>query len=552
MSDSQTSKTVQSGAAAVAGQTAGRTAEATIPVLVIGGSLVGLSAAMFLAWQGVPTILIERHAGSSPHPRAIGYPSRTMELFRAVGIDKDIPQTPAHFRVRRAIVESLAGNWLGETEWTPETKDQADAPKIEYSPCTGASIAQDKLEPILRSKAVELGADLRLSTELVGFKQDADGVTAKVRERIGEKEYTIRSKYMIAADGSTSSIREALKIGRKGRGHMKTIRSVLFRAPLETYLEKGVVQFEIKQPGLQAFLTTYNDGRWVLMFTDDIERTEAEELGAIKKAIGRSDIPIEIVTTGRWDLSALVSETFTAGRIYFAGDSAHTLPPTRGGFGANTGIQDVHNLAWKLASVLSGASGPELLDTYTTERWPVAWVRHQQMFTRPDYSSVAPEDTKDLPMLDDACLEFGQLYRSAAVIGTDETLPEAMRPDQWNGQPGTRAPHLWLTKGSEKISILDLFQHGWILLTEDQHWCTAAVAVSRQIGLKLDCIRIGNDVKPEDPEAFRTAFGLGRTGATLVRPDGFIAFRSADMPADPVSVLAKTLKQVSAATKSKI
>lgn len=542
MSDLQKSKTDQAAVAATES-----TAATTTPVLIIGGSLVGLSAAMFLAWKGVPTLLVERHFGSSPHPRAIGYPSRTMELFRAIGIDKEIPQTPANFRVRRAVVESLAGKWLGETEWTPEQKKKAEAPKIEYSPCTGASIAQDKLEPILRAKAIELGADLRLGTELIRFEQDADGVTATVRERNGGKEYTIRAQYMIAADGSNSPIREALKIGRKGRGHMNTVRSVLFRAPLQEYLKTGVIQFEIEQPGLKAFLTTYNDGRWVLMFTDDIERTESEQLEAIKKAIGRSDVPIEIITNGRWDLGALVSDTFMAGRIFFAGDSAHTLPPTRGGFGANTGIQDVHNLAWKLALVLSSTSSPALLDTYNAERWPIAWVRHQQMFTRPDYAAQAPEDTRNLPMLDDASLEFGQLYRSNSIIGTDETLPEAMRPDQWNGQPGTRAPHLWISKGSEKISTLDLFQHGWVLLTEDQHWCAAANKISGQLSFKLECILIGDEVKTEDPHAFRTAFGIGLTGAALIRPDGFVAWRSADVPADTAGTLTAALKQVSCA-----
>ncbi len=114
-------------------------------VLVVGGSLVGLSSALFLAWQGVPTILVERHSGSSPHPRAIGYTPRTMELLRAVGLGGRVPEVPAGFRLARARIENLAGRWFEQSSWTPEERQE---PRIEYSPCTGAAIAQDRLEPI--------------------------------------------------------------------------------------------------------------------------------------------------------------------------------------------------------------------------------------------------------------------------------------------------------------------------------------------------------------------------------------------------------------------
>src|ERR1700728_3360832 len=106
-------------------------------VLVVGGSLVGLSTALFLAWHGVPVVLVERHAGSSPHPRAIGYTTRTLELLRAVGLADRIPQVPVGFRLRRARVESLAGRWFDESGWTPEEKAGLTA---EDSPCGGAGI----------------------------------------------------------------------------------------------------------------------------------------------------------------------------------------------------------------------------------------------------------------------------------------------------------------------------------------------------------------------------------------------------------------------------
>lgn len=514
----------------------------TTSVLVVGGSLVGLSTAMFLAKQGVSTILVERHPGSSSHPRATGFTPRTMELFNTVGINEQIPQTPANFRLRRARVESLAGEWFEESEWTPGNEQ---LPVIEYSPYNGAAIAQDRLEPILRVKAIELGAEVRMNTELINFEQDLTGVTAQLHNHDNGKAYTLRANYVVAADGNRSPIRKKLEIGRDGQGHINTMRSVLFRAPLEKYLASGVRQFTIDQPGLRAFLTTYGDGRWVLMFNEDKEQNESELLNAVQTAIGRSDLNIEMITTGHWELSALIADRFSSGKIFLAGDAAHTLPPTRGGFGANTGIEDAYNLAWKLASVLSGESTPQLLDTYDVERRPIAWLRHEQTFARPDYKSVADNTENKVHIIDDNAMEFGQLYRSTAVIGTDDKLPPALRTEQWAGQPGTRAPHFWMTKDGKPITTLDLFGHNWVLLTEDKSWLAVADNIGKKLGVKLECYHIGTDVVTADPRTFRKAFGVGYTGATLIRPDGYIAWRKADMPVNPHDVLHEALEIVS-------
>jgi 2-polyprenyl-6-methoxyphenol hydroxylase-like FAD-dependent oxidoreductase len=521
--------------------------------LVVGGSLVGLSSAVFLAWRGVPTVLVERHPASSPHPRAIGFTPRTLELFRAAGLGERIPQAPPGLRLRRIKVESLAGKWLDEVPWTPEGQQ---APTREYSPCRGAALAQDRLEPILREQAISLGADVRLETEFLGFTQDANGVVASLRDREGETS-ELRAAYLIAADGHRSNIRESLGIGRSGRGHLRTLRSVIFRAPLEEYRSSGFSQFEVLQPGFEAFLTTYGDGRWILFFSDDVERDDASLRASISRAIGTNDLEIEIVTTGRFEISALIADRFASGRVFLAGDSAHTLPPNRGGYGANTGIEDAHNLAWKLSAVLSGASTPKLLETYDAERRPIAWLRHQQIFARADFKAHSGERDVDVPVFDDAAMEFGQLYRSAAVLGADEKLAPAMRPDLWAGQPGTRAPHLWLTKEGKQVSTLDLFQREWVLLSESDRWSPVVARVSESLGIEVKCIRVGADVdadananfQPSDQEAFRSAFGLSESGASLIRPDGYVAWRSLQRPTDAVSVLSEVVGQVASAAK---
>ncbi|HET7544583.1 MAG TPA: FAD-dependent oxidoreductase [Polyangiaceae bacterium] len=510
-------------------------------VLVVGGSLVGLSAAMFLGLERVPTLLLEPHLGSHRHPRAIGYTARTLELFRSAGIAQLVPEAPRDFRLRRCKAESLAGKWFEASDWTPKTSAALPLAAPEYSPHTGAAIAQDRLEPILRERAKALGADLRLGSELLRFEQDRDGITAVAREKASGREYTIRAAYLIAADGSKSSVRQALGFGQTGPGLLRTMRSVLFRAPLEQYLSRGISQFEINQDGFAAFLTTYGDGRWVLMFMDDLERDEATLHAAIQRAIGRSDLPVEILTTGRWELSAAISERFASGRVFLAGDAAHTLPPTRGGFGANTGIHDAHNLAWKLAAVLSGASSPALLDSYDAERRPVAWTRLEQTFARPDYAAHGGGFAQNLAILDDDALEFGQLYRSCAVIGAGDELPAAALPDQWAGQPGTRAPHLWLEHAATRRSTLDLFGRGWMLLALDPRWAHAAAHAASTARFPLGCTCV--DTSPQR-DAVQQAFGLGASGASLVRPDGVVAWRATEIGENSGSELAAALLRV--------
>ncbi|HEY0466989.1 MAG TPA: FAD-dependent monooxygenase [Polyangiaceae bacterium] len=505
-----------------------------------------------------------------------------------------------------------------------------------YSPCTGAAIAQDRLEPILRDRAVELGADIRLNTQLVSFQQDVAGVLAVLRHRDG-REQTLRADYLVAADGHSSPIREALGIARSGHGALQIVRSVLFRAALDEYLASGVSQFELEQPGLKGMLTTYRDGRWLLMFTDDEERDEATLRQKVVQAVGKPDLEFELITTGRWILSALIADRFCSGRVFIVGDAAHTLPPARGGYGANTGIEDSFNLAWKLASVITGVSSAELLETYDAERRPIAWLRHDQIFARRDYAKWATDEEKAVTIIEDDAMELGQLYRSNAVLGAGDELPPALRPEQWAGQPGTRAPHLWLSQGGSQLSTLDLLQRNWVLLSENEIWCAAAARASRDLGIQLECLQIGGsagssgtplsppligtnkltlDTPIEQivaiPEAravldanlplitthdkystfksmslnqlrpvsdgkltnaalaktetllaavechaiptdaavfrneFRAAFGIGPSGASLIRPDGYMAWRSLELPADPAATIAAAFTQLAA------
>jgi len=296
------------------------------------------------------------------------------------------------------------------------------------------------------------------------------------------------------------------------------------------------------KPGVPS--SAASDGRWMLILPDDTERDEDTLRALVVRAIGRSDLDVDIITTGRWEVTAAMAERYTQGRVFLAGDAAHTLPPSRGGYGANTGIEDAHNLAWKLAAVLSGESAPALLDTYEAERRPVAWLCYQQLFAHAD-GRAAMVPTEEGPILDDNAMAFGILYRSAAVLDVPEGLPPAARPDEWAGQPGTRAPHLWLTGDTNRLSTLDLFQRGWVLLAENDAWFAAAEQAAERTGVTVTCHQIGGRLHPDSPDTFRRAFGLCPDGATLVRPDGYIAWRSRDLPARPADTLTQALGRMS-------
>jgi len=508
-------------------------------VVIVGGSLVGLSAALFLAWRGIKPVVIEKHTGSSPHPRAMGFTERTLEFYRAVGIADQIPQVSAGSRLRRVRATSLAGDWYGESDWTPGQEAQHT---VMASPVTGAAIAQDKLEPILRMEAAARGADLRLGVEVLSFEQRADGVCVDVRERTSGKVYHILADYVIAADGADSSIREALGIQRHGVGHLRTLRSILFHCPAaDAILAKGVQQFNIEQPDFHGFLTSYGDGRWVLMFDDRQEYIEAAPRDLVRKALGDSS-DVEILTTGRWEMAGRIAERYSDGRMFLAGDSAHQLPPTRGGFGANTGIDDAWNLAWKLEWVLKGVSAPHLLDSYNEERQPIGWLRHQQTFARPDYAPWVGHALEGEVLYGNEALELGQLHLSSAVVATGRSLPPAASPEEWAGEPGTRVPHLWGLKGGQRVSTLDLVAHDLVLITEDSRWIEIGNEVATRLSVPFNAIQVNVNVEFPPDAQFSRRFGVGNEGAVLIRPDGIIAWKCANFPSDAASEIGSAIR----------
>jgi 2-polyprenyl-6-methoxyphenol hydroxylase-like FAD-dependent oxidoreductase len=514
-----------------------------VPVLVVGGSLVGLSTAMLLGMHGVRALVVERHGGTAVHPRAAHFHLRTLEVLRAAGIEAVVRETSeAQYDSDGGIsaVESLAGREIAK--YIPSLNAGVEA----VSPSRRLFITQDSLEPILRSRAIELGAELRYGTELVSFEQHDGGVSAVVRELASATTHTIAARYVVACDGWRSPVRERLRIAMAGHGLISNSVTIYFRAdcaPLRRERTEGVLYvfndvlsgfFRLDRDWRSGFLVVNTAGDTSLPQATNVSEgiTQARATELVHAAIGVPELPVEIVDIAAWQAIADCAESFGHDRVLIAGDAAHTVPPN-GGFGGNTGVQDAFNLAWKLAAVLDGHASHSLIATYDAERRPIGRLTVEQAYSR-YVVRTAPylgTDTVD-PLVDDLSLEIGHRYRSRAVIA-DRSVPDDglpyVDPRTSRGLPGTRAPHLWLEGRGGRRSTLDLFGRLPCLLCAPSGaaWRDAFASAGEQAGVEVQLHRIGDREIDDTDGRFEEAYGLERTGAVLVRPDGYVAWRAA-------------------------
>jgi putative polyketide hydroxylase len=490
-----------------------------VPVLIVGGSMVGLSTAAFLAWHGVPSLVVERHGGTAIHPRAAHFHLRTLEVFRAMGMEEDVRRkSEEQYDSDGGIsaIESLAGKEIAK--YIPSLNAGVEA----VSPTRRLFLTQEALEPILRAHALRLGAGLRYSTELVDFDQSNDGVVGITRSVETGDEERIHARYLVACDGWRSPVRERLGIRMEGHGLISNSITIYFRADVAQYVgDRTEAVFYVFNDTMRGFFRLdrgCQTGFLVVNTAGDVSlpeatnvaegitRERAEEL--LRASIGVPDIDVEVLDIAPWQAIADVATTFQHGRVLLAGDAAHTMPPN-GGFGGNTGVQDAFNMAWKIAHVLDGRAGPELVDTYSVERQPVGRLTIEQAYTRYVLRTAPYLGTDHIqPIADDLSLEIGHRYRSSAVVADgsaeDDGLPY-VDPRESRGLPGTRAPHLWISDG---VSTLDLFRRNLTLLS--------AAPLHAPDG--VDAHRIEHADFPD-------AYGIGPDGAVLVRPDGYVAWR---------------------------
>jgi len=500
-------------------------------VLIAGGSLNGLTTALLLAHRGVRCIVVERHPRTSIQYKFRGISPRSMEIYRALGIEEEI-------RARDLIDDSSAYIACmknlsdGEIAWQGiPWSDTSD-----ISPTAAATCDQDQLEPILRSHAEKHGADVRFNTELVDFSQDADGVRARVRDRASGDYTSIRADYLIGADGTSSPVRAALGIARHGPGVLQHWMNVIFEADLPETLQGRAIRAAFATD-INGTLVPRGDGRWLMAVQYVPERGESPGdftpdhcRDLIRRGAGRSDLGVHVIDARSWDAAAAVADRYSVGRAFLVGDSAHVMPPT-GGFGGNTGIQDAYNLAWKLDAVLAGAAGRTLLDTYDVERRAIAdatvaqaLARLQAWFKDPGRKLPPPE-----PIVEDNCVIFGYRYPEGAFVVKDDAGGSLFEnPRSPSSRPGSRAPHIVVEHAGRRVSTIDLFASRWVLAygPKGQPWADRLnrSRLASLLGVESRGVEPDGDLRDGDG-GLLAAYGIDADGAVLIRPDGFIAWR---------------------------
>ena len=545
-----------------------------VPVLIVGGGPVGLVASVCLSRLGVEHLLVEKHPGTTIHPKARNLNLRTMEILRPWRIDDELFEgaLPASWTGCFVYATTLAGRELGRMETRSFESERASA----LTPALGVLSSQDVYEPVIRRLAERLGpGDLRFHHELEELEIDGDGDSARTRVRRLDdgSVLEVESRFVVACDGWSSPVRRRLGIGMEGPSSIGHFVNVYFRADLARFTEHrpAVLYFIASDDARGVFQPLDARGRWLCQISYDgsaetfATYTAERCLDWIRRAVGSPEVEAEILSVGTWTMNATVAATFRRGPVLLAGDAAHQLPPT-GGFGMNTGVQDVHNLAWKIAALLQGWAGPGLLDSYDVERRPVARtnadrsLENSRMVGRINRSAM--EGGAQAAQAVAASRRYGNFtgmdlgfhYEHGALID-DGTAPPVVDDPVIDyvpiARPGHRAPHARLERDGREISTLDLFDGSFTLLAGSgaADWRGAAGDVARSLGVPLHAFTIGSDgeasadLRDLDHE-WPELYGVGTRGAVLVRPDGHVAWRSAAGHADPRAEIDSVLRRI--------
>lgn len=556
-------------------------------VLVVGAGPAGLTASALLARHGVAAVTVSRYPGTANSPRAHITNQRTVEVFRDLGIEDRVRAvaTPNRLMGNNVWATSFAGEEIARLRSWGTGVDRA-ADYAAASPCSMCNAPQHLLEPLLLDRARELSADIRFSTELVDLTQDASGVTGTVRERETGREYTIRARYAIGADGARSLVAERCGFAFDGEAGLGAALNMWLEVDLSRYTEhRPGVLYWTAQPGNSywvgsgTWICVRPWSEWVLLCMYDPADGEPDVsteavIARARATIGDPDAEIRVKNVSKWQINHMVAREYRRGRVFLAGDAAHRHPPANG-LGSNTSIQDAWNLSWKLALVLSGQAGEALLDTYHAERQPVgrrvvdrAMKSVQDMAPIPDalgfrhgqsaedgwaslreLFSDAPGATERRARLEQAValqhyqfnahgVELDQRYRSSAIADDGSPFPEPTRdPELYHHpttHPGAALPHAWLQHGIERVSTLDLAGHGRFALLVGiggEPWAAAAAKLAEELGVELPVHSVGYRCAYDDVLGeWRRRREVGDRGALLVRPDRYVAWRAPDLP----------------------
>ena len=551
-------------------------------VLVIGAGPMGATTALALAQLGVTVRMLSMYGWVAHTPRAHITSQRTMEVLRDLGVEEEVKRvgTPWELMGDTPLAVSLVGPEIARMpSWGAGVERHGDY--VRHSPCTYLDVPQPRMEPVILAAAAAAGAKLVLNTEFMRLEQDDDGVTAWVRDLERDEEYTIRARYLVGADGAKSRIVE--QIGLPIEGHVARAGTVYtqFRADLTQHVahRPSILNWFLTPHagfgeiglGLLRAVTPWTE--WISgwgfdMAAGDPDLSHEHLKDKIRILIGDPNVEIDIIRASTWYVNQQYALEYSSGRVFCGGDATHRHPPSSG-LGLNTCVQDAHNLAWKLAYVLKGHAGPELLESYSVERAPVGKqivLRANQ--SRLDYAALracftmegdgdpvqnaldrlsapTPEGVALRQQLDDALVlketewnaegvEKNQRYESTAVVPEANAEPEHWLRDrevfaQITSRPGAKIPHVWLVdERGRKISTLDVTGKGRFTLVTGLAGVAWEQAAER-LGLDfLDVAVIGRPGMQDSYYAWHRIREVDEAGALLVRPDGYIAWRQRD------------------------
>ncbi|PXX00303.1 FAD-dependent oxidoreductase [Mycolicibacterium moriokaense] len=571
-------------------------------VLVIGSGPAGASAALMLSTLGVPNIMITKHRWTANTPRAHLINQRALEVFRDMGIEDQIHHDAAgHELVGDTVVcTSLAGEEIGRIHaWGTHPDREADYQRA--SPCLSLDLPQNYLEPILVRNATARGTHTQFSTEYLSLEQDSDGVTVLLRDRLTGHRYNIRAKYVIGADGARSQVATDIGLPFEGQMDVHGSMSIMFKADLaHLCAHRPAALYFVIQPGSNVggvgagvirMVRPWNE--WLINWGYDIEEEppQIDDTAAAQIArnlIGEPDIDIEIHGVSLWGVNEMWATHLQSGRVFCVGDAIHRHPPGNA-LGANTSVQDSHNLVWKIAAVLRDQAAPSLLETYSVERAPIA----QQIVKRANqsprdwgkfYAALGLTDATDVTdmahqidvrkdntaeglrrraalvdAMDFKNFEFnthghdmGQFYESDAVVSDGCALPAPSRDAELYYEqstvPGSHLPHAWVGDHIIKIATMDIAPYSQFTLITGiagEDWEDAAGKVSAELGVTVVAVVIGAGRAVTDLYYdWAMVREVDESGAMLVRPDKHVAWRSMTMPADPRAALHDAMARI--------
>jgi 2-polyprenyl-6-methoxyphenol hydroxylase-like FAD-dependent oxidoreductase len=505
-------------------------------VIIVGAGPVGLGLACDLGQRGVDCLLIERRDGTVEVPRQSMVSARNMEFCRHWGVAQTVRTAvwPENHPRDFVYLASMRGCELLRMK-VPSYRERD---RRDFTPEAACPCPQIYFDPILAKRARSLPAvTLAYNTRLDRFAQDDTGVTVHVTDLATGAVRTLRSRYLVGCDGSSGAVRGALGYGVEGLGTISNSVNLFFRSTeLATAHDKGWARFyrPINDTGCWGELIPI-DGKelWRLTVFDE-PLSKADPGSLLEKLVG-GPFAYEMINVSPWQRRDYVAKRYGEARVFIAGDAAHECSPT-GGIGMHTGLEEAVNLGWKLTAMVEGWGGPALLQSYEAERRPIA-VRNAGLATQ-SYNALAAlpgwsegqtgwqANTAWLSIPEH--IKLGYCYEDSPICVADGTPAPVMDPKQFvpSARPGARAPHAWLDDGR---STLDLFGDGFVLVQLGAHAPDAAPLqrAAGDQGMPMRTVAIA------DAEIA----ALYETQLVLVRPDGHVAWRGDDIPADATAIV---------------